>query len=152
MNMSNLVALGRALLRIAEKMGNRVGGREFTFAEIVVLARSYHHERATITDLVRETGLAQSYVSTTVRGLAEEGVLILEVDPGDRRRTIVRIADDVRAYMTSLKTASIADELREVFAVADEEDLARIISLLEELVAHVDPAVDDVTILRDRIA
>jgi DNA-binding MarR family transcriptional regulator len=55
----------------------------------MVLIDVFEHPGGTIGQIVERTGFPQSHVSAAVARLRENGILITETDPEDRRRTIV---------------------------------------------------------------
>jgi MarR family 2-MHQ and catechol resistance regulon transcriptional repressor len=96
MEMSDLYQLGRRLAEIALA---DLGADELgvTAGEFLVLQDLFLNGQSTIGEIAKRTGLAQSRVSTSVQGFAERDWAFSEPDPADRRRTLVRLTDEVRS-------------------------------------------------------
>lgn len=60
----------------------------------MVLLDVFEHPGCTIGQIVERTGFPQSHVSAAVARLRDLGVVVTEVDPTDRRRTLVAPAPD----------------------------------------------------------
>jgi DNA-binding MarR family transcriptional regulator len=55
----------------------------------MVLVDVFDHPGTTIGQIVERTGFPQSHVSSAVARLRDRGVLVTDIDPADRRRTLV---------------------------------------------------------------
>jgi len=103
-------------------------------SELMVVEHVARHPGSTITAIARETGLAQSRVSTVVRQLAKERVFDCGKDDADRRQTHVRLSPQaaVQAFEES-GSRLIDDALLTVAPHLTTSDASRIDQLLDEL-------------------
>lgn len=94
--MSDLYQLGR---RLAELALTDMGADELGLStgEFLVLQDLFLNGRSAVGEIARRTGLAQSRVSTGVRGFIERGWASSDSDPADGRRTLVDLTPEVRA-------------------------------------------------------
>jgi DNA-binding MarR family transcriptional regulator len=82
-------------------------------AELIVMYDLLDNGPSTITELSARTGYAQSRVSTSVYGLRDRGWVKTRSDPGDGRRTIADLSDEIRAHASRIQTRSAEDEVLE---------------------------------------
>jgi len=98
------------------------------------------HPDSSISDVTRRTGLAQSLVSSTVAMLHERGVVAVNRDVRDRRRTVVTISPAAkRSLIDPRGKRPVHPALRKVLADRSEPQLRHIEKLLEELSSSVLP-------------
>ena len=82
----------------AERSGHGGGGPGEESAPFLpagpslVLRDVFVHPGSSIGDITARTGLPQSYVSESVAKLRGQGILETSADPGDGRRTLVRVS------------------------------------------------------------
>ncbi len=136
----DLIVLGRQLAKIGESVmrGHPAAARPTSAG--LVLADVFGHPGSSISEITGRTGMPQSHVSETVAQLREQGLLETSPDPGDRRRTLVRVSPEhpanvMRAAMVPVDTA-LSDALGDV-----SPDTARqIVATLELLADRLRPA------------
>ena len=142
--MSDLYQLGRRLTDIANQ-GMGAAELDISPSEFMVLRDLVMNGRSSITDTVGRTGLAQSRVSTSVKALAGRGLLVTLSDPGDGRRTLVEVTQEVAAEARRRRGRDAADALDLVLAgcpPAEREALADALRRLHQLFVanHAQPA------------
>ncbi len=138
MNGLELFLLGHKLIRIGQDAIPRSGFHTLTNSARTILVDVFENPGSSIREVTERTGFPQSLVSSSVAKLREDGVLVTETDPADRRRTLVRPApgapekgrraaesttvDAVLAEALGVETAEVAE------LVATLESLARRLS------------------------
>lgn len=130
----DVVALSR-LARILREVALDASqdGRDLpvTGGELTLIEAVARQPGSTIRQLCETTGLAQSWVSTLARQLADKGVLRLEADPADRRRTLVRLAPETaRRARHEEGRRPIGDALTRALPHLDASDAAELERLL----------------------
>lgn len=73
----------------------------------LVLRDVFANPDSSITQITARTGLPQSYVSESVARLREQGMLATTVDPGDGRRTLVRVSEEHPCSVARKGAASV---------------------------------------------
>lgn len=140
-----LIRLGRRLVKLGEQglrgpKGGPSGTGELPVGPTLVMQDVVAHDRSTVSEITARTGLPQSYVSESVARLRDEGVLVTETDPDDRRRTRVRVS---RAHLKTVrqKGRTSVDALF-VGALDDigADEAARLLASLETIAERLRPA------------
>ncbi|MFT2712850.1 MarR family winged helix-turn-helix transcriptional regulator [Clavibacter sp. Sh2126] len=139
----DVVALSR-LARILREVALDAsqGGRDLpvTGGELALIEAVARQPDSTIRRLCETTGLAQSWVSTLARQLADKGVLRLEADPADGRRTLVRLAPETaRRALHEEGRRPIGDALTRALPHLDAADAAELERLLTRAHALIAP-------------
>ena len=154
MNALDLIMLGRQLTKIGEDVlrspadsaGQGAGGRGEQPAPFMpagpslVLRDVFAHPGSSITDITARTGLPQSYVSESVARLRGQGILETSADPGDGRRTLVRLSAQHPRTVAAKGSASVDGAL--AAALGEPEDgpgVAEIITSLAALAERLRP-------------
>ncbi len=94
MDALTLIELGRRLAKIGEEALRGGSGPPMPTGRSLVLRDVFAHPGSSISDITARTGLPQGYVSESVAGLREQGLVEKTADPADGRRTLVRISPD----------------------------------------------------------
>jgi DNA-binding transcriptional ArsR family regulator len=89
----DLILLGRQLMKIGEQAMRGSQTEALPTGQSLVLRDVFANPGSSITQIAARTDLPQSYVSESVGRLRERGMLVTAVDPGDGRRTLVRLSD-----------------------------------------------------------
>ncbi len=89
MNGIELFRLGRRLIKLGVLALPPSEFRELPTSVRMVLVDVLEHPGSTIGQIVGRTGFPQSHVSGAVARLRDSGVLSTQIDPGDRRCTLV---------------------------------------------------------------
>ncbi|WP_433146674.1 MarR family transcriptional regulator [Actinomadura nitritigenes] len=139
MNGVELFLLGRTLMKIGEEAmpaprGGPAGG---TRAVLIVLSDIAGHPDSAIGEIAERTGLPQSQVSTAVARLRKTGSVVTAPDPDDRRRSLVRKADEVSERVAEVRATTIDAAL--VTALGGSEHLAEVTNALDVLARHLSP-------------
>lgn len=98
----------------------------------LVMIDIFEHPDTSIQEIADRTGFPQSHVSASVAKLCTTGVLVANIDPGDRRRTLVRQAPDIPARAKQF-SAPIDDALAAAIATDDPARVREIVKTLETL-------------------
>ena len=139
MNALELVLLGRRLAAIGEQAirgsaapapGRGVG---------LVLADAFARPDSAIGEIARRTGLPQSYVSEAVARLREQGIVETAPDPGDGRRTLVRVTAAHERHVAALGAVSVDERLGAALGAGPDE-LAELLDVLARLGERLRPA------------
>jgi DNA-binding MarR family transcriptional regulator len=138
-----LIQLGRRLVRIGEQV-LRGSGEAYTppLGPRMVLHDVFDHPRSSVTNITRRTGLPQSYVSESIARLRDQGFVVTEVDPADRRRTLVRTNPEHLRSVARKGTASVDTALAEAVGERDPanaEVLANTLTDLARRLLHTAP-------------
>ncbi|MBO2460378.1 MarR family transcriptional regulator [Actinomadura violacea] len=139
MNGVELFLLGRTLMKIGEEAmpaprGGPAGG---TRAILIVLSDIVGHPGSAIGEIAERTGLPQSQVSTAVARLRKTGSVVAEPDPDDRRRSLVRKADEDSDRVAEVRSTTIDAAL--TAALDGSDHLAEVTDALAVLARHLGP-------------
>ncbi len=121
------------LREIAQEATANQGERPVAASTVAIVEDVTSHPRSPITRIAQRTGLAQSLVSRTVERLQGHGVLTVEHDPADGRRTLVSVDPKTRRLDFSERAERpIADAIRQLTGVSGAQQL-RVEAALEVL-------------------
>jgi len=93
MNLAELYYVGKVLQDCATTGMRSVGESRLSTTEMMVAETLFALGPSAIGVIAQRTGYAQSRVSTVVSALHARGLLTVQTDPHDRRRTIVALSD-----------------------------------------------------------
>ncbi|WP_235451611.1 MarR family transcriptional regulator [Streptomyces olivochromogenes] len=141
MNGVELFLLGRTLMKLGEDaLPEPPGGAEryAGSARLVLIVASdvAAHPDSSVSEIVTRTGLPQSQVSTAVARLKEAGSVVTVPDPSDRRRVLIRQADEVSARVAQVRATDIEQVLVSTLGSDDPALLSELTSALELLARH----------------
>lgn len=111
MRAADLHRLSRTVREIALLATGNTGDDRVNPGELAVLEDIARNPGATIGDITRRTGLAQSLVSRITHAMADAGALITAVDGHDRRKVRVELEPTTRAQIIQRAGNNIADAL-----------------------------------------
>jgi DNA-binding MarR family transcriptional regulator len=134
----SLFLLGRKLMQIAEQ--GLPQGKTATSLRLIFVDVAYH-QNSSISEITNRTGFPQSLVSTAVAKLRQLGLLESEVDPLDRRRTLVRTTPEVKVRQERLRSASIDDILARELTAEGRQELTQVVAAIDLLSRHLTPEV-----------
>lgn len=106
----------------------------------LVLQDVFAHPGSPITDITARTGLPQSYVSESVARLRDQGMVETSADPGDGRRTLVRVS--AQHSRTVVAKGSVSADAALAAALGEPEggaDVTQIIDVLSAIAARLRP-------------
>jgi DNA-binding MarR family transcriptional regulator len=136
MQSTDLFVLGRRLMKLAEE---GLPGQGLNTSARLVLLDIGANPGSSISEITARTGYPQSHVSTSVIKLREFGAVRTEIDPGDRRRTLVWIVPEAvrmaRNRVTSTADAAIARAMGDPPAA----EVTKVIDALEMLAERLEP-------------
>ncbi|MEU1959029.1 MarR family transcriptional regulator [Nocardia sp. NPDC019304] len=124
-----LFLLGRALMKIGEQALPTAGLGGGHRPVLVVSSDILEHPDSTVGEIAARTGLPQSAVSTAVARLKEAGAIVSTVDPRDRRRTLIRPADEASPRVAEIRAAPVDHAV----AAALPDDPATVREVLEAI-------------------
>jgi len=113
MRAADLHRLVRTLREIALASTGNTGADQVNAGELAVIEDVSANPGATISDVTRRTGLAQSLVSRIAHRMADAGVLRMQPDEKDRRKARLAIEPSMRALFRTRAEASIDSALAE---------------------------------------
>jgi DNA-binding transcriptional ArsR family regulator len=135
-----LVMLGRQLTKIGEEAMRGGQAPSLPAGHALVLRDVLAHPASSVTDITTRTGLAQSIVSKAIARFQHQGIVEVEADPADRRRTLARVSAghlvDVRRKGAVPADTALAAALGE----PDPAAVAEIVSVLQTLATRLRPA------------
>jgi DNA-binding MarR family transcriptional regulator len=141
MEAMELVQLGRRLARIGEHVLRGSGDVAAPPLGLsMVLQDVFSHPDSSVTSITRRTGLPQSYVSESVARLRDQGLVVTDVDPADRRRTLVRTSPEHLQVVADKGTASVDAALAQAFAENDPIKARALIKALADMSERLRPA------------
>jgi len=132
--------LGRELTKVGEEAMR--GGRALPLpaGHALVLRDVLAHPGSSITDIRTRTGLAQSIVSKAIARFQDQGIVEVEADLADGRRTLARVSAGHLADVSRKGAVPVDAVLAAALGEADPAAVAEIISGLEALAARLRPA------------
>jgi DNA-binding MarR family transcriptional regulator len=136
-----LIQLGRRLVRIGEQVLRSTGGGPAPpLGPSLVFQHVFGHPGSSVTDITARTGFPQSYVSESVAQLRKQGLVVTEVDPADRRRTLVRASPEHLRRVARRGSASVDAALTDAFGDGDPARAEILIDALSEMARRLLPA------------
>ena len=139
MDVLELNRLARLLREVALKASQNGEELPISASELAVIEKVARHPDITISEISRNTGLAQSRVSTIVQDLTGEGVFLLRKVPPDRRQTRVRLDPKTeRQTFDDAGARPIDNVLSGAAPHLSPDDVGRLIGLLEEVLGMLD--------------
>ena len=129
-NSTELFLLGRRLIKLAEE-GLPSPGKH-TNARFVAIDVS-SHPGSSISEITARTGFPQSHVSMLVTRLREQGLLRTEVDPRDRRRTLVYPVDEALDQARRRVSSSVEGPIARALGTSERVAVAEVIDALERV-------------------
>ncbi|KUN81444.1 MarR family transcriptional regulator [Streptomyces griseoruber] len=112
-----------------------------TRSMLIVLLDVYAHPDTTVGEITTRTGLPQSAVSGCVARLKDVGSVVTAPDPADRRRTLLRRNPEVSERRAEVAATPIEAALGAALGTADADEIARTVTLLEQLAELLSPDV-----------
>lgn len=132
--------LGRQLTKIGEEAMRGGQAPPLPAGHALVLRDVLAHSASSVTDITTRTGLAQSIVSKAIARFQHQGIVEVEADPADGRRTLASVSAahlvDVRRKGAVPADAALAAALGET----DPAAVAEILGVLQTLAARLRPA------------
>jgi DNA-binding transcriptional ArsR family regulator len=140
-NALELILLGRQLTKIGEEVLRGSAARSMPTGPSLVLRDVFAHPDSSITDVTARTGLPQSYVSESVARLRDQGLVETSADPGDGRRTLVRVSAGHPGTVAAKGSASADAALAAALGEPDGgPGAAETIDMLAALAARLRPS------------
>ena len=136
MKSTDLFLLGRALIKLAEE---GLPGQGVNNSVRFVLLDIAANPGSSINEITARTGFPQSHVSTSVMKLRQSGFVRTEIDPRDRRRTLVWDLPEAVHHARS-RVASTADSaLARALGNPPAAEVAEVIGALEMVAERLSP-------------
>ncbi|HWV34635.1 MAG TPA: MarR family transcriptional regulator [Thermomicrobiales bacterium] len=131
MNLAELHYIGKTLMECAVHGMQALGGKELSSTELMVAESLLVLGPASIGEISRRTGFAQSRISTVVAEMSDRDIVRVRSDERDRRRTIVEISEGARDAVARVSREDAAPALADWFPHATHEQLADLILSLQ---------------------
>ncbi|ROO87339.1 DNA-binding MarR family transcriptional regulator [Actinocorallia herbida] len=131
--------LGRKLMRLGEQSMPDPEFHRLGMLARTVLFDIAEHPGSSITDVTARVQLPQSQVSAYVSRLREVGAVEIVTDPGDRRRTLVRLTAEALARAEARPPAEIDTALTALIGTADPAEIQQAKDALKTLAALLRP-------------
>jgi transposase len=133
MNGLELFLLGHKLIRIGQEAIPRSEFHRLTNSARTILVDVFEHPGSSIREVTERTGFPQSLVSSSVARFREDGLMVTETDPADRRRTLVRPAPGVpEEGRRNAESTTVDGVLAEALGV-EAAEIADLVATLESL-------------------
>jgi len=142
MNLAQLHYIGKMIMESAIEGMSMVGSTGFSATELIVIESLIALGAASIGEISRRTGFAQSRISTVVADLHHRGVVEVETDARDRRRTIVDVSDAALAKVERASTADAEPALASRFPELPPDQLHQLVDALREAVEKLSPSAE----------
>lgn len=134
MNVIELSSLARRLREVALAASQQHGDSALSVAELAVIQEVARTPGTSVTGIARTTGLAQSWVSTIVHSLCQEGVFVQSKDPVDQRRTLISLSGFAQQLTFSDRGGrGVEEAVGRAFPHLDEVQVQYVMGLLAEL-------------------
>jgi DNA-binding MarR family transcriptional regulator len=135
-----LIMLGRKLTKIGEEAMRAGQAPPLPAGHALVLRDVLAHPGSSITDITARTGLAQSIVSKAIARFQDQGIVEVEADLADGRRTLARVTTSHLGEVRRKGAVPADGMLAAALGEADPAAVAEIISGLEALATQLRPA------------
>jgi DNA-binding MarR family transcriptional regulator len=137
----DLYLLGRKLMKIAEEaLPKPPTGGPPTSVRMILIDIAEHPD-SSVGEIASRTGFPQSHVSASIARLRELGALVTSIDPGDRRRTLTRLAPGIRERSQRAEVP-VDSVLAAALGPSNPIEVEEVIEALDGLVARLMPAGD----------
>jgi DNA-binding MarR family transcriptional regulator len=140
MDALDLIVLGRQLARIGETVLRGGPSPAMPTSAGLVLADVLAHPGTSVGEITSRTSMPQSQVSQTVAQLRSQGIVESFPDPGDRRRTLLRVSDQHARSVRRAGGVSADAALAGALGDSSAEEAADLIVVLEDLAEWLRPA------------
>jgi DNA-binding MarR family transcriptional regulator len=141
MDALELVMLGRRLAKIGEEAMRGGQVPPLPAGHVLVLRDVLAHPGSSVTDIAARTGLAQSIVSKAIARFQDQGMVEVEADPGDGRRTLASVSAGHLADVRRKGAVLVDDVLAAALGESDPAVVAELVRRLESLAVRFRPAV-----------
>jgi DNA-binding MarR family transcriptional regulator len=136
MDALDLFQLGRWLTRLGEDAMRPLGAPPSPPGQRLILMDAFAFPDSSVGEIAVRTGLPQSYVSEIVARLRDLGAFETRADPGDRRRTLVKVSDALPPAVAGLGATPVDELLTEALGEAPADRAAELIEALSEVTAR----------------
>jgi DNA-binding MarR family transcriptional regulator len=136
----DLYVLARRLLKVGESAIPAAGIHRLPTSVQLVLMDVSDHPDTSISEIVHRVGFPQSLVSGAVKRMELGGALVTRTDPDDRRRTLVRVAPDVRARSRKVQSRPLTDVVRDALGTDDAAEVDEVVEMLTRLARRFEQA------------
>ena len=136
MKSTDLFLLGRRLMALAEE---GLPGQGVNNSVRFVLLDIAANPGSSISEITTRTGVPQSQVSTSVIRLRQVGIVRTEIDPRDRRRTLVWAVPEALQRAHSRVTSTADAAIGRALGNASAAEVAEVIEALEMVAERLRP-------------
>ncbi len=137
MKSTDLFVLGRRLIKLAEE---GLPGQGVNNSVRFVLLDVAANPGSSINEITARTGFPQSHVSTSVIKLRQFGSVRTEIDPRDRRRTLVWVVPEAVHRASSRITSTADAAIARALGNPPAAEVAEVIGALETVAERLGPS------------
>ncbi|MHB2147578.1 MarR family winged helix-turn-helix transcriptional regulator [Calditrichota bacterium LG25] len=105
---------------------------DLSLAQYRVLMLLYHYQPMTVGQLKQKLGNAQSSVSEMLLRMEEQGLVIRDSNPKDRRQTLLRLSRKAKEMIKTRKE-KMGDVYQKIIEGKSEEEIEELLTLLTRL-------------------
>ncbi|WP_106401062.1 MarR family winged helix-turn-helix transcriptional regulator [Actinocorallia populi] len=134
-----LFQLGRRLMKLGEQAMPELEFHRPSAPTRTILFDIADNPGSSISDVTARVHFPQSQVSACVARLRDAGVVETLTDPGDRRRTLVRLTAEALSYAQTRPPAEIDDALAAAINTDDPAEIQRVKEALDALAGLLRP-------------
>lgn len=139
MNALELFLLGRKLTKLGEEAIPQPRVNQLPLSARAILFDVFEHPGTTISNIVTRTELTQSQVSASVARFCDLGACYVEIDPADRRRTLVSGTKEYALRARERASVSIDDTIAKALDIPTPDELSKVLTTLETLASQLIP-------------
>jgi DNA-binding MarR family transcriptional regulator len=143
MNVGRLHRVGRHLQEAAVRAMRDPNDADLSRAQLAIQGDVYLHPGTSVGEIAARMGFTQGHVSACLARLRDMGRVSTAPDPGQRRRTLVRLTPAAVRAIDKRITRGAEDLLAEILDDPTPARLRRTMAVLEDLDNHLtrhDPA------------
>ncbi len=136
-------ALRRLVQAIVHPFWQRVRAAGLSMPQMFALRYIHHHRQTNISDLARALGITPAAASQLLRRLVEQGYVVREENPADRRNKRLLLTPEGETILQSVASPSDGATLERLLARLSPAETRQILAALELLLAKLPPEEDN---------
>ncbi len=136
-------ALRRLIQATVHPFWQRVRAAGLSMPQVFAMRYIYRHNGANISDLARALGVTPAAASQLLRRLVEQGYVVREENPADRRNKRLQLTPRGEEALQSIATPSHGTTFERLLASLSPEETEQILAALELLLAKLPSAEDE---------
>ncbi len=132
-------ALRRLIQAIMHPFWQRVRAAGLSMPQVFALRYIDHHRQTNISDLARALGITPAAASQLLRRLVEQGYVVREENPADRRNKRLRLTSKGETVLQSIASPAQGTTFERLLERLSAEETQQILEALELLLAKLPP-------------